>query len=271
MKRTIRFVLLVTLLLMTVVPVKAQYSMTNTAFQAGETLTYNLYFNWKFVWVNCGTASMSIQRSSFSGQPALKASLITHTSSKVDNFFVMRDTLMSYCTQDLKPLYFRKGAREGKRYTVDQVWYSYSGSGCQLKQSRYKQGDGTKTMTKNRTDVVLDMMNMFLRARNFNPSGWKAGHVVKMNTADGNSIDACQLRYVGKKTIKGDDKRKYRCLELAFSAIDDGKMREIVRFFVTDDANHIPVRLDLSLKFGSAKAYIKTIKGNRSAITSIEK
>ena len=33
-------------------------SFRNTAFKSGEFLSYNLYYNWKFVWVKAGTASM---------------------------------------------------------------------------------------------------------------------------------------------------------------------------------------------------------------------
>ncbi len=33
----------------------------------------------------------------------------------------------------MAPMYFRKGAREGKRYTVDEVFYSYSGGKCHVK------------------------------------------------------------------------------------------------------------------------------------------
>jgi hypothetical protein len=51
----------------------------------------------------------------------------------------------------------------------------------------------------------------------------------------------------------------------------DAKYREIVRFYVTDDANHIPIRLDMFLKFGSAKAFITDLKGARNPITSIVK
>ena len=44
-----------------------------------------------------------------------------------------------------------------------------------------------------------------------------------------------------------------------------------MRFYVTDDQNHIPVRLDMFLKFGSAKAFLTSIKGNRNPITAVVK
>ncbi len=69
--------------------------------------------------------------------------------------------------------------------------------------------------------------------------------------------------------MKADNKIKYRCLELAYiERKPNSKPREIARFFVTDDANHVPVRIDMNLKFGSAKAYVVGMKGLRGAVSS---
>ena len=42
----------------------------------------------------------------------------------------------------------------------------------------------------------------------------------------------------------------------------------MLRFYVTDDANHIPVRLDMFLSFGSAKAFLRGYKGVKNPVTS---
>ena len=75
--------------------------------------------------------------------------------------------------------------------------------------------------------------------------------------------------YKGKEKFKVDDtKEKFRCLVFSFMEREDGKNHELIRFYVTDDINHIPVRLDMFLKFGSAKAFLKNYKGVRSPMTS---
>lgn len=55
--------------------------------------------------------------------------------------------------------------------------------------------------------------------------------------------------------IKADNGMKYRCLQLSYLELDDGKYKNIVDFYVSDDENHVPIRLDMFLKFGSAKAF----------------
>jgi len=68
--------------------------------------------------------------------------------------------------------------------------------------------------------------------------------------------------------IKADNDHKYRCLRLTYYEYEDDKWREIANFYVTDDSNHIPVRLDMRLKFGSAKAFLVAMKGINSPVTS---
>lgn len=249
----------------------AQCTFRNTAFKSGEYLSYNLYYNWKFVWVKAGTASMSTVQSSYKGKPAWRASLTTRGNQKVDDVFVLRDTLLCYSSLDLAPLYYRKGAREGKRYYVDEVFYDYSAGKVNLRQHRQKH-DGTHAwLKKSYNDCVYDMLNMFVRARSFNPESWKKGHVIDFPMVDGNSCDPARIVYRGKQVIKGDNGVKYRCLQLCYMEKDDDKWKRVVDFYVTDDENHIPVRLDMFLRFGSAKAFVVGIKGNKNPIASIVK
>lgn len=266
--KQIKILMFFALFMLTALTSAAQCTFRNTAFQSGEFLSYNLYYNWQFVWVKAGTASMYVVKSRYKGQPAYRASLTTRGNNKVDEMFVLRDTLLCYSTTDLAPLYYRKGAREGKRYTVDEVWYNYDGGKCNLTQSRLHNSGKKDTRKFTSQECVYDMMNIFLRARSFNPANWKAGYEVDFPIADGNGTNPAKLKFNGRKVIKGDNGVKYNCLELSYTEKDEGKWKEIARFYVTDDANHIPVRLDMFLKFGAAKAFLTNMKGIRNKITS---
>ena len=168
------------------------------------------------------------------------------------------------------PLYFRKGAREGKRYNVDQAFYSYP-NGKSTVHLSHKHTDGRVEYGSHTSEsCIFDMMNIFLRARSFNPKGWKKGFTVDFPITDGKDVEPAKLSYHGKSVVKADNGKKYRCLELSYTEKDDGKWKEIARFYVSDDVNHIPVRLDMFLKFGSAKAFLVGMKGIRNPITSEE-
>ena len=251
----------------------AQCTFRNTAFKSGEFLTYNLYYNWKFIWVKAGLATMSTVESNYKGTPSYRCSLTTRGNNKVDEMFVLRDTLLCYSSTEMAPLYYRKGAREGKRYYVDEIFYSYDNGKCNVRQHS-QHNDGTHTWQKNTyDDCIYDMLNMFIRARSFNPENWKKGYTVDFPIADGDSRKPAKIRYRGKTNIKADNGKKYRCLQLSYLEYekDDDKFKNIVDFYVTDDENHIPIRLDMFLRFGSAKAFLVNIKGERNPITSVVK
>ena len=82
-------------------------------------------------------------------------------------------------------------------------------------------------------------------------------------------MTTAQLRYRGTCTVKADNGVKYRCLQLSYMELEKGKYKEIVRFYVSDDQNHVPIRLDLFLRFGSAKAFLNSMKEVRSPMQSV--
>ena len=252
--------------------VKAQCGIENTSFQGGEFLSYDLYFNWKFVWVKVGSASMSTVMSKFDGTPAYRSSLITRGNDKLDGVFVMRDTLLTYCDEALNPLYHRKGALEGKRYYVDELWYSYPQDRCRVKMHAIKASGEHRWNEVTYKDCVYDMMSIFLRARNFDASTMTVEQNIPLPITDASSLKNSWLKYRGKEVFKCKaTKEKYRCLVFSFIEREDGKNKELIRFYITDDANHIPVRLDMFLSFGSAKVFLNGYRGIRSPMNSIVK
>ena len=177
----------------------AQCGITNTAFKSGESLEYDLYFNWQFIWVKVGSAQMDTKMTKFEGKDAWKSYLITRGNSKLDKYFTMRDTLLSYCNPDLSPLYFRKGAKEGSRYYVDEIWYSYPGGNCQLKKHRIDADGEQHWKTSTYRSCIYDMMSIFLRARNFDGSKLKKGQVISTPISDASSLSNSWLEYRGKE------------------------------------------------------------------------
>ena len=248
----------------------AQCGIENTAFQAGEILNYDLHFNWKFVWFKVGSATMETNLSTYEGKPVYKTSLLTRGNSKLDNIFMMRDTLLSLCSKDdLAPLYFRKGAREGKRYYVDELWYTYPRGNSHLKMHRITDDGEHVWQEKEYASCIYDMMSIFLRARNFDASKMKKGHIVPLPISDAKHLSNSWMEFRGHDNFKvSSTKEKFRCLVFSFYEHENGKTHELIRFYVTDDKNHIPVRLDMFLSFGSAKAFLKSYTGVRSEMTS---
>lgn len=252
-------------------PVQAQCTAKNEAFKSGEHVMYDLYFNWKFIWKKVGFASLTINSTVYHSQPAYRFNLLSVGSKKTDFFFKMRDTLTCYVSDKLEPLYFRKAAEEGKRYTVDEAWFSYKDGVSNIKQKRtwLDPVRAPEEMEYSDSRCVFDMLSILAQARSFDSKDYKIGEKILFPMATGRKVEEQTLIYRGKENIKANNDTTYRCLVFSFVEYNKGKEKEVVTFFVSDDKNHLPIRLDMYLNFGSAKAYLKSVRGNRYPLTSV--
>lgn len=97
------------------------------------------------------------------------------------------------------------------------------------------------------------MLSILTLARTFDPSNYKVGQRIHFPMATGKRVEQQTLIFRGKEKWKN-----HQCL--VFSLLDyeeQGKDKEMLRFYVTDDTRHLPVRIDFYLRFGTAKAYYK--------------
>ena len=233
------------------------------AFKAGETLKCNLYFNWKFVWVRAGDASLIIRDTVFNGKKAMAMSLLSSTNSRADKFFKMRDTLTTVFTPDLRPIYYHKASFEGKRYYLSQVWYDYSNpDSIKISQSYRRDNEDVRKRTDYSATPVYDMMSLLAYARTIDFSSMKVGQRLSFPVATGKRIEPQYLVYRGKTVMENDKDVKFNCITVSLVTIDSkGRERSIINFHVTDDKNKLPVLLDLALNFGSAKAKLSSYQG----------
>ena len=267
-----KLLLLFTYLITAATTSLAQCPLENKAFNAGEKLNYQLYFNWQFIWIKAGTACLDIQETTFREKPAYRASLITRGSKRTDRFFMMRDTLTGYITHDLMPLYYRKGALEGKRYYIDEATYTYPNGKTHVSQRFVTHEGELLTNEWDGIDCVFDMVSMMMRARSFDPTDYYEGQHLTFPMADGCKVREATLIYRGRKKFKMESTGiTYRCLVFSFVEYKNKKEREVVTFYVTDDLNHMPVRLDMFLRFGTAKAFLNSHTALRNPQTSIIK
>ena len=74
----------------------AQCGIEITAFKSGEELSYDLYYNWKFIWMKVGTAQMDTKMTKFEGKDAWQTShRFTSAKERLRATAIM---LMSYGT-----------------------------------------------------------------------------------------------------------------------------------------------------------------------------
>ena len=267
--------LLTILLLITLLPLglSAQTcEVENTAFKAGESVRYDLYFDWGIIWKKVGYATFTTDKTIYNNQPAYDIRLMAIGSKEADMLFKLRDTLQVYMSERLEPLYYKKAAEEGSYYSVDEAWYSRENGVSKVHQLRTRPGVADFEPQESDTDdsrCIYDMLSIIARARNFPTSHFVKGKETTLPLAPGRKVEDETLICLGDMVIKAKNGKKYACKGFSLFAFDkDGDKKEILRFYITDDANRLPIRIDFYLKIGSAKAYLKEVTGNAHPLAS---
>ncbi|WP_394707653.1 DUF3108 domain-containing protein [uncultured Bacteroides sp.] len=260
---------LLTIFLLLPISVKSQCETRNEAFKSGEHVMYDLYFNWKFIWTKAGYASLTTNAMTYAGKPAYRLNMMAIGSKKADFFFKMRDTVTCVIGEHMEPYYFRKAAEEGRRYTVDEASFSYKDGVCYVKQKRTHRDGRVDSSNYNDSRCIYDMLSILAQARSYDPADYKVGQRIRFPMTTGRKVEEQTLIYRGRKIFEADNDTTYRCIVFSLVEYKKGKEKEVITFYITDDKNHLPIRLDLFLNFGSAKAFLRSVSGNRHPLTSI--
>ena len=89
------------LAILTLLPLnlQAQCEVENTAFQAGEKVRYDLYFDWGIIWKKVGYASFTTEKAIYNGQSVYDIRLMAIGSKEADLLFKLRDSLQVYVSE----------------------------------------------------------------------------------------------------------------------------------------------------------------------------
>jgi hypothetical protein len=107
-------------------------------------------------------------------------------------------------------------------------------------------------------------------ARNINYENMKPGDKIPFSMFLDNQVYDLYIRYVGKETIK-TKYGKFRAIKikplLIKGTIFEGGEKMTV--WVSDDANHIPVRVESPISVGSVKVDMMDFKNRRTPMSSL--
>ena len=227
----------------------------------GEEVRYELFFNWKFIWIKAGDATLTTRRTTYAGDPAYESTLLASTNARADLIFRLRDTIRTVVTPEIVPLYFVKRCDEGKEMIYDRAWFDYGDGVCTARQVKVY-GDGrVRETTHDDSRCIYDMVSLLLYSRSFDTDSLTVGDRMQYPMVTGVKVEEQQLVYLGKEEVETLSGESCRCQ--VFSLVQKRRNKrghlvdsEVVRFYATDDERHLPIQLDLILKFGAAKAKI---------------
>ena len=252
--------ILIALLNIYTLPLKAQCKLDNSAITSGENIEYTLYFYWGLIWKEAGSAVYTTSKTTYNNLEALKLNLTMSTNETADNFFKMRDTITSIVSNNLEPLYYRKAAEEGKRYTIDEATYNYinNKSIASLKRS-WKDGE-VQCFQEERSNCIYDMLSVLCKAKALDNDKYKKGDRFNIEMTTGKKVETLTMEYRGVENVRAEDKTNYKCMVYTLLKPNKkNKLKDFITFYISNDTDKVLVKLKLELNFGTAQVTLKKV------------
>ena len=232
-------------------------------FHAGEQLNFNIYFKYGIVMAKAGTAEYKISNSNYSGKPAIKTELTFKTVPAFDRIYKVRDTLWTYISQDLRPLYHEKGLHEGKTSYREEMFYmNHSEQFSKVRSIR-------RTRETIKFDTLLfsnhigyDMLSFFIYARILDFQNLSVGETESLVCFVGRDVVKMRMRNAGQTILEKNELEKIKTIRFEIDVIDKAfeDNKNALEIWITDDKNRIPVKIKAKLKIGAMEAELSSVK-----------
>lgn len=264
-KKNLHIVFITLLISLFSYSVKAQTPLENNAFNAGEEVTYDLYYKYGILNMKGGKATINTEETNYNGKDAYKITLRATTRGLVGSIFTVDDTLTSYIDKDLVPQLFVKGATEGSDYTRERHIYSYKNGETSIRTIRYRNGEFKFDENITTDRCTYDMVSILAFARTLDYSSMQKGDNTQVQFITGKRLVNMYIRHKGSTNLKVNNGKTYEAIELSLMILDDAfvDQEEAMRVWITNDENKLPLQIYSKLKVGEMRSVLKDFSGNR--------
>lgn len=232
----------------------------NTAFKAGEVVTMRVFYSTLGAYIGAGEATFTTRLERFNGKPVYHLVGEGKSYSFFDNFFKVRDRYESFVdTATLLPYKFIRNVDEGGYKIYNNV--------------SFNQTTHTATSTNGVfkiSNCIQDVVSAMYYARNINFNKYKPGDKIPFDMYLDDEVYHLYIRYLGKEKIKtryGKFKAiKFKPLLVKGTIFEGG---EKMTAWVSDDPNHLLLRVESPISVGSIKVDMMGYSNLRYPLTSL--
>jgi len=232
----------------------------NYAFQSGEQISFTVFYNVIGLYVNAGAATFSVNSEKLNNESVYHLVGEGSSNSRYDWIFKVRDKYESYIdTSNLQPIRFIRNVNEGGYKINENV--------------SFNRQNNTATSEKGTVKVpncIQDVLSAIYYARNINFEKYKPEDKIPFTMFLDNEIFNLYIKYLGKETIKTRFGKfraiKFKPLLVKGTLFEGGEKMTV---WVSDDANHIPLRIESPIVVGSVKVDMMGYKNLRYPFSSM--
>jgi hypothetical protein len=232
----------------------------NTAFSAGENVTYNVFYSVAGIYVNAGTASFSLSLDKINNKTCYHITGDGKSNSSYDWIFKVRDRYESYFdTANLQPLKFIRSVDEGGYKKNENVTFNQKTNTAVTTAGVFKV-----------PNCVQDVLSSIYYARNIDFSKYGVNDKIPFDMFLDNEVYHLYLRYLGKEKVKTKYGKfraiKFKPLLVKGTLFEGGEKMTV---WVSDDPNHIPLRVESPIIVGTIKIDLMQYKNLRYPLSSL--
>lgn len=241
----------------------------NTTFKDKERLGFKIYYNWGALWLAAGEASFSADKIMIGNRPVYHFTGLGSTYPKYDWFYKVNDKYESYAdTLTLKPLRFKRDAREGGSYTFDDYVFDSRKNKVYTSSVRGKVStfDSLKV-----TGCTNDVLTAIYYTRCIDFSVYKPKDTIPVTFVLDGQVYPSYVRYLGTEVIHSDLLGDVRCIKFRPRLIAGSifKGGEGMTVWVTDDKNRMPVYVETPIIVGTIKVQLTSYSGLRNKMNCL--
>lgn len=228
--------------------------IVNTSFGPGEHIEYRVHYGF----INAAEAVVDVAPALYSvnGRPCYQVNVFGRTTGAFDLVTRVRDTWRSYIdTSAILPQKFYTNIQENKYRKEENMTFNHAANTVKAEERTEK--DLFK-VPDNVHDVVSSYY--FLRTIDFNRLGLNS--VIEVPAFYDDTVYNMKVRYRGKETIKTKF-GKVKSLKLSPIMSTNGffKGEDALLLWVSDDANKVPLKVEVELAIGSLEMDIRNYSG----------
>lgn len=248
----------------------AQCNLENINFNFGEKASYQVYYNWAFLWLSAGEVSFHVNKETIDDRTVYHFDSYGKSHKEYDWFFKVRDRFQSYVdSATFKPLYFHRNSYEGGYFVNNKYKYDHN------KKLIYSFIESTKIPyyedTLQMPECVFDVLSIIYYARNIDFNSYEFNDKIPITLVIDNEIYDLYIRYLGKEVVKTRGGKKFNCIKFRPLLVEGTIFNEgeHMNVWVTDDQNKVPVLVEAKILVGSIKAYLEAYEGTRYPVVPI--
>ncbi|MBN2523969.1 MAG: DUF3108 domain-containing protein [Bacteroidales bacterium] len=241
----------------------------NFAFQEGEIIRYQAYYNWGFIWLNAGFVEFKVKPATYLDKQVYHFDSYGASHKSYDWIFKVRDRYQAFLDKEtLRPLWFHRENYEGGFEVNNEYFFDYKKN---LVYSSTENSD--RPFARDTIQIqpcTFDVLSFVYRCRNLDFTKLQIGDTIPATSLLDNEIFTLYIRYLGKENIKTREGIPYRCIKFSALLIEGTifKGGEDMIVWITDDDNRIPVLVEAKILIGSVKAYLESVEGLKNPLTS---